>query len=205
MTSDDAYSGSPTVACSSSGQNVYLAWRGDKSGNAEIYVRRTTDYGESWGPVAKLTSNSGVSSSPAVSCSSDGEYVYLAWEDDSPGNSEIYFRRSVDYGQSWNSTVKLTANPGNSVSPSLACSGSGQYVYLVWMDDTPGNYKIYLRRSTEYGDTWSSSTRMSSSVGNSIAPSVTCSSGGQYVYLAWADLTTGNFEILSKRSTNYGA
>jgi len=44
-----------------------------------------------------MTSNAGWSREPVVAFSSNGQYVYLAWQDNTLGNYEIYFKRN-NYG-----------------------------------------------------------------------------------------------------------
>jgi len=205
MTLNTGSSERPSVACSSNGQYVYLVWADDTPGNYEIYFKRSTNYGVNWGSAAKITTNTGDSGKPGVACSSNGQYVYLAWQDNTPGNYEIYFRRSTNYGASWGTALRMTVNAGGSWKARVACSSNGRYVYLAWYDTTLGNSEIYFRRSTNYGVNWGAAVRITTNTGYSAYPSVACSSNGQYVYLVWADDTPGNYEIYFKRSTNYGA
>ncbi|MFQ5465006.1 MAG: fibronectin type III domain-containing protein, partial [Thermodesulfobacteriota bacterium] len=47
--------------------------------------------------------------------------VYLAWQDDTPGNSEIYLKRSTDGGNTW-TWKRMSYSSGISSSPSIAVS-----------------------------------------------------------------------------------
>jgi len=51
-----------------------------------------------WTPAKRLTWTSGTSSVPAVATDSNGA-VHIVWEDHTPGNSEIYYKRSPDGAQ----------------------------------------------------------------------------------------------------------
>jgi hypothetical protein len=72
----------------------------------------------------------------------NGLNVHVVWEDDTPGNPEIYFRESNDGGATWATVENRSNNSGNSLNPSIAVDGANPYV--VWSDDTPGNPEIFI-------------------------------------------------------------
>lgn len=86
---------------------------------------------------------------------------------------EIFYRRSTDGGASFGSTVNLSNNDGHSDLPAIAASGSN--VYVVWFDNTPGNFEIFLRKSVDAGDIFGSTVNYSHSAGDSIAPTIAVS------------------------------
>ncbi|MFQ5969044.1 MAG: hypothetical protein ACE5J2_00915, partial [Nitrososphaerales archaeon] len=49
------------------------------------------------------------------------------------------------------SVVNLSNNPGGSFEPSIAVSGNN--IYLIWRDDTPGNDEIFFSTSNDNGAT----------------------------------------------------
>lgn len=187
----------PSVAAL--GSYVYAAWYSDGPGNFEIFFRRSLDNGLTWQSTQRLTNALGNSFCPRVAAS--GTNVYVVWEDSGPGNYEIYFLRSPDNGVTWQSAKRLTNLSGTSVSPAVAVNGAN--VYVVWKDDTPGNYEIYFRKSTDYGATWQAKQRLTNYAGNSFDPRVAVS--GANVYVVWEDETSSNFEIYFRQSTDDGA
>ena len=62
------------------------------TGTIEIYYKRSTDTGLSWGAETRLTYNPSGSLFPSVSVS--GSAVHIVWEDYRAGNWEIYYKRS---------------------------------------------------------------------------------------------------------------
>lgn len=48
--------------------------------------------------------------------------IHVVWSDDTPGNSEIYFKTSADNGATWSANKRLTNNTGASQYPSIAVS-----------------------------------------------------------------------------------
>jgi len=187
----------PAVAVS--GANVYVAWQDKTPGNFEIYFRRSSDGGSTWKIEKRLTNSAGHSYFPAMAVS--GANIYVAWQDDTPGNNEIYFCRSTDNGVTWQSQKRITNTAGESGFPALAVSGAK--VYVVWNDDTPGNPEIYFRRSLDSGATWKTAKRLTNNTGQSGDADIAVS--GANVYVAWQDDRPGNSEAYCRRSLDGGA
>jgi hypothetical protein len=86
--------------------------------------------------------------SPSASILADGSgNLHVVWRDSTPGNSEIFYKKSTNGGASWSPSLRLTSNSGQSLSPSI-CSDANAYLHLVWHDLTQGNAEIYYRKST---------------------------------------------------------
>jgi len=85
----------------------------------------------------------GNSYAPDVAVS--GAKVYVVWDDDQSGNFEIYFRKSTDGSNTWQTATKITNSSGSSLNPRIAVNAS--QVFVVYEDDTPGNKEIYIRYS----------------------------------------------------------
>jgi hypothetical protein len=111
----------------------------------EIYYRRSTNRGDSWGPTVRLTRTPGLSHRPSVAVS--GDDVHVTWWDDRDGNNEVYYKQSTDAGVTWGDDVRLTNAGGDSHYPAIAISPN--YVHVVWLDSRDGSPQIYyLRKPT---------------------------------------------------------
>jgi len=191
----------PQIAVS--GSNVYVVW----TGSNDILLRRSTDGGATWKSVENLSNNAGESVSPQVAVS--GSNVYIIWTDLTPGNTDIFFRRSTDSGATWKSIVNVSNNPGQSRNSELTVSGSN--VYVVWTQfSSSGKCQpadIFFRGSTNSGATWGSKIKISASGTNfgtvctGALPQVAAS--GSNVYISWADDGAG--DVFFRRSTDSGA
>jgi hypothetical protein len=191
------HSNHPSVAVS--GSVVHVVYGDNRDGNEEIYYKRSSDSGVSWGPDTRLTNDTTISAMPSVAVS--GSVLHVVWYDERNGyNGEIYYKRSTDAGVSWGPDTRLTNNTANSYNPSVAVSGS--VVHVAWTDNRDGNYEIYYKRSTDGGVSMGADVRMTNNNAESWNPSVTVS--GSVVHIAWTDNRDGNYEIYYKRSTDTG-
>ena len=194
LTNDSAGSYEPTVAAL--GPIIHVAWYDTRSGGANIYYKRSTDGGNTWGSDI-LFSNA---FSPSVAAS--GSNVHVVWHGIDLGAWVIFYRRSTDCGMSWQPIVQISDFiPLVSDNPSVAASTTD--VHVVWRQWRGGNDSdIYYRRSTNGGVTWEPVTQLTFDPNRSEAPSVAVS--GTNVHVVWHDCRE-NAEIHYKRSSNRGA
>ncbi|MCK4655260.1 MAG: hypothetical protein KAU01_12530 [Candidatus Cloacimonetes bacterium] len=90
LTDDPGWSWFPHIAVS--GSNVHVVWYDDRDGNWEIYYKRSTDAGTTWGIDTRLTNDSGYSRLPTIETS--GSYTHVVWSEDRDGNHEVYYKRN---------------------------------------------------------------------------------------------------------------
>ncbi len=196
-----AKAGKPAIAVV--GANIYVAWQNDESakgGNCGVALTKSADRGAGWQAAKTLSGNTGSADAknPAVAAADSG--VYVAWEENTAGNNEIYFRKSTSGGAAWEAPKRLTTNSGSSNSPAVAAMGST--VYIAWSDATPGNPEIYFRESADQGATWQPGLRLTNNSGRSEAPALAVNDSSLDV--VWNDDTPGNMEIYHRQSTNGG-
>jgi hypothetical protein len=97
-----------------------------------------------WTTAKRLTWNSGSSWYPGIAVDTSGN-LHVVWDDDTPGNREIYYKKSTDGGSTWMPSQRLTRNSGGSGLPAIAVDSSGN-LHVVWCDGTPGNAEIYYKK-----------------------------------------------------------
>ncbi|MEI6749029.1 MAG: exo-alpha-sialidase [Bacteroidota bacterium] len=182
-----------------SGDTVFAVWDDERAGNYEIYYKRSTDAGLTWGEDTRLTVSQ-YSYDPCITIK--GSMVHVVWQELRDGYYEIYYKRSTDAGVSWEADTRLTTNTSDSWNPSIAVNGSA--VHVVWEDERQGNSEVYYKGSTDGGLTWGADTRLTNDPANSWNPSVAVS--GSVVHVAWYDDRngSGNWEIYYKRSADGG-
>ena len=186
----------PDIAVS--GTNIYVVWEEWPGSQGEIYFRKSTNSGATWNAAQRLTNNLGESRVPAIAA--NGGNVYVASQDPTSGDCEIYFKRSIDGGSTWGASKRLTYTWGISGFPDVAAGGDD--VFLAWMDVKPGNKEIYFKKSTDGGATWGSAKRITYNTGYSVYPDIAVN--GANVYLVWGDNSLGSFDIYFRKSANGG-
>jgi hypothetical protein len=194
-TSDDSYS--PAIATDSSG-TVHVVWQDRTPGNYEFYYKKSTDGGHTWTPSKRLTWNDGWSQYQALVVDSS-DHLHLVWDDGTPGNFEIYYKKSTDGGDTWTAAQRLTWNSSYSYAPSLGAE-SPTNLHLVWHDNLPGNFEVYYKKSTDGGNTWTASQRLTWNSGFSGWTAIAVQASGN-VHVVWQDDTPDNCEIYYKRYT----
>jgi BNR repeat-like domain len=190
----------PALAVDPSG-NPHVVWDDDTTGKSEIYYKGSPDGGATWTTAKKLSSTTAGCYRPDIAVDSSGA-LHVVWYDYAPGNYEIYYKKSTDGGETWTATKRLTWNGGGSEYPDIAVDSSGN-PQLVWTDDTPGNYEVHYRKSTDGGKTWAAAKRLTWNADSSQEPVIAVDSSGN-PHVVWFDRTPGNDEIYYKKSPDGG-
>jgi hypothetical protein len=140
---------------------------------------------------------------------SDSDRVYAVWVDSRNDITDIYFNRSTDGGETWESsdTIINTNDAGEAYSyrPQIACSGD--YVYVVWEDRRNGSYyDIYMNCSADRGSTWlSSDIRLDTdNAGASDSKHARLACSGNNVYVVSQDERNGRSDIYFNYSPDAG-
>ena len=198
LSTNPGHSYTPQMAVS--GSNVYIAWTQSSSDGTltDVFFRGSTDNGATWGPKIKLSNTGTLFIFATFDIAAHGSNVYVTWEDDA--SADVFLRRSADNGATWKAIRNMSNNAGDSFDPQVAASGSN--VYAVWYDKTPGNYEIFLQRSTDSGATWKAAKNLSNNGGASSDPKIAVS--GSTVYVVWSDDTPSS-DILFRSSADNGA
>jgi len=197
LTNNSANSEFPSAV--SDGNNVMVMWADFRDGNKEIYLKRSTDAGASWGSEVRITNNSAISDYPSASIS--GANVHLVWREFRDGPPQIYYKSSSDAGATWGTDTRVVNSASNAEYPNVSAAGS--IINVTWTDDRNADSEIYYKRSTDAGLSWGSDLRLTSGAGNSEFSSIIAS--GVYVHIVWQDARDGNLEIYYKQSTTAGA
>lgn len=192
LTYASGWSSDPDIAVN--GLDIHIIWMS----SLELYHKKSTDAGATWTASRRLTWSAHYSVDPRIAVDSSGNLhmVFNGWVDG--GMNEIFYKKSTDAGATWTSTQRLTWTAADTYEPVIAVDTSGN-LHVVWDDETPGNYEIYYRKSTNAGASWTASQRLTYSGGDSYRPDIAVNNST--VFITWHDDTPGNYEIYLTYST----
>ena len=106
-----------------SGDNVYIAWWANKTGNDEVMFRASTDGGKTFGDKVNL-SNSPKTDSQDVQIDTFGDNdnkIIVTWYERNQTSNEPVARISTDKGQTFEPVLKLSTN--GTIGSSSSASG----------------------------------------------------------------------------------
>lgn len=123
----------------------------------KLFYSRSTNRGISWSKGDLITTITSPIYTLYPSISTAQNSVYWVWHADSNKDSlcEVYFRRSIDNGISWEPEVKLSPDSLVNIFPNVVSSDS--FVFIGWMQGTKGDSVFIYRiiKSSDRGATWS--------------------------------------------------
>jgi len=185
--------------------HVVMQWRQDETDDFEIWYLRSPDLGVTWDSALPLTVNSTDSRYPDVV--QGATRVHITFVDSWPGNDEIMYKRMPNCGGgAVDLTRRLSFSSTSSLYPRLAVSKSGQTVNIVYQDNWTGQWNVFHKRVSNYGEGSYLTRQLTSGTEFNGYPDVATSSGAddQYVYFVYQALWPGNGEIMYKRLNDYG-
>ena len=189
----------PSIGVDSS-NHIYVVWSQGLPGNFEIYFKRSTNGGNSW-VTKRLTWNTGTSGNPRIVIDSN-DYIHVVWNDDSPGNHELFYKKSINGGSTWTSAKRLTWTSKTSWNPDITADSTG-VLHVVWQDDVSGEKAIYYKKSTNNGSTWVGTKRLTWGTDGSDQP-VVASDSVNNVHVLWRKEISGKWYIFYKRVNSSG-
>ena len=158
---------------------LYMTFKGSSSN--KIYVSRTKD-GKNW-EQAKTINNHQSAYSPTLSVvkSAGRDYLVAAFRGSS--SKKLYFTRTVD-GYNWDNANGIGDQSSN--APYIA-SHNGK-LYMTFKGASTRN--IYIKSSSDAGQTWSRGFKFNSSYRSDRAPAIASHKG--FLYMAFKGISTNN-------------
>lgn len=192
----------PIIILGQTNDKFHLFWADESFGNFEIFQKTSTDKGNTWSQLRRLTWTSGDSRYPHAVSNSSGK-IYITWMDETPGNKEIYFKKSTDDSVSWSGAKRITWTSDSSSYP-YTLIDNNNHVYLFWQDRiSPGNEEIFFKKSTDAGSTWGLTQRLTWTSRDSRGVYAAVDSSNT-IHIVWFDLIDYEFQIFYKNGAMGG-
>ncbi len=188
-----AWSDKPIVAVSSDGKDVYIAFNGPSDGDA--YVAVSHDRGDHFGQPVPAERNRRYHFAGGGVVAPDGTVTFgqTSYNQRSTGSVRVLATTSTDAGHSWrNVEVDRVAKQPNCVSkgcpkdfygPQAAMAGDSQGKLLILYNGASrrnGPQRVYARRSSDAGLSWSGRTRLSPRHANAAFPAAIGGKAGDF-------------------------
>jgi len=185
------------------------------------YMYYSTNGGYNW-TQKNLSSTFGVWGDPCVMYDKSGNLFYGHLSNPVGGGywiDRIVVQKSTDNGLTWNDGAGIGfTNPKNQDKEWLAVDYTNNNVYVAWTEfdnygstSTSDSSRIMFASSTDRGNTWSASKKISAKSGdcydsgNTTEGAVPTVGPNGEVYVAWSGPTLqGNLGITFTRSTDFG-
>ena len=167
------------------------------SGTYDILFSKSTDGGNSFGTPVNVSNLHADSGYPQFAAT--GNNVYVTWTQTiSSQNYDVYFAKSTDSGNTFDTPINLSNNYGASGWPKIATDGN---IYISWVDSTPGKFDVLITKSSDGGATFENSTDVSNTKDESYENNMAALNN--VVYLVWQEGAQGNHTISFSKSTTF--
>lgn len=180
------------------GATIHAVWHDDRDGATEIYYKRSTDNGTTWGADTRITTDASWSERPSVAVRDS--IIHVAWYDGRIGPPRIFYKHSLDNGTTWGSDVCLTPTAGVGYHPSVAVCDS--VVHVAWTDMSAGP-QIYYTRSLDNGTTWEAARNITPTTPPAGKNLASIAVADAIVHVTWTDTRSGP-QIYYTRSLDRG-
>jgi hypothetical protein len=166
---------------------IYIVWDDTRHNDGEnrVYFSKSTDGGKTFGTNIRVTDESSQTSWPVypkIAVSAQGK-IYVVMQDTRDHYHALYFARSTNGGQSFDSNIKIN-DEERMVSSHTMDIDENENIYVAWMyigyDKT-----IYFSRSTDKGQSFSTNERLFDENLNQSNPNLKVSGNGN-IYIAYS-------------------
>jgi hypothetical protein len=206
-----------------SGDNVYVAWWGNSSGNYEVMFKASDDGGKTFGEGLSL-SNSTNGTSVEADIATSGDNVYVTFADNRTGFADAYIITSNDNGKTFNPAILLTDNTNSTItnktlmsqmnynkvkiSPyelKVAADGDKVYVLATGAEKNSTSYEpdVFLKVSNDSGKTFGKDINLSQSKGIT-SDRIHMKTIDDKVYVTWWDRNLDGSDIPLMRISDNG-
>jgi hypothetical protein len=190
----------PSIAVDSKGI-IHVVWEDNRSGDIDIYYANSTNTGASFNSDKSIAGGTGSDQTKPSITIDRNDKIYVTYSDDRNDDSDIYFVKSSNSGDSWTTGIKVNDNIATTTQThsTVGVNSTGK-IYVAFQDNrthTSDSFDdIYLANSTDGGISFGSDDIVNNDTGsnNHIAPKIAIAPDDS-VYIVWTDNRKNFFDI----------
>jgi hypothetical protein len=137
-----------------------------------------------------------------LNAASHGTSLHLVWEDDRENSMQIFYKRTVDDGVTWEQDVKLSDLTTQTLEPMPRLAVDGRNVLVVFSNRTGTGEHLFYVRSVDEGAHFTNATQLTNDLGDQSNPVVAFV--GSNVHIVWQNYLQGQAQIVYLRSLDAG-
>jgi len=179
LTTDPSHDVTPSLMVTNDG-TFWLFWSSMRTGNYDVFYKKSPDNGYSWTNATQLTTNPERDLAPSAIQDANGT-IWVVWQAINMGVYDVFYKKSFDNGQTWTDAAQLTTNVYNDESPSIVQMQDGR-IWVVWQYATEIDFEIACKT---YNGSWSSTAPLVENPDFDWDPSIAQSRDGM-IWLFWS-------------------
>ena len=161
------------------------------TGNQDLFFANSHDMGDSFSKPIRVNTEDGElgahgENDPQL-LTGNGSQIYALWE----GNQDIKFSRSVNFGKSFSSPLRVNDNEQKSYRSFFTMGvASDGAVYAAWLDgrdrdhNAPGTSSLYIAKSSDQGASFGKNIRIAGNICPCCHPALAFGNNGE-VFITW--------------------
>ena len=176
--------------------NIYLVWNQKTTNSSDIFFSKSVDNGKTFSEPINLSDSKDFSQTGRdTQIALSGNNIFVVWYEGSENDSDVFFIKSVDGGFTFSKPINLSQTTGRSELAQIAANKEN--LYVIWHDYSQGNGDVFLRESTDSGDTFGSIRNLSQNEEESnifvLGPQIFLTNN--QVYTVWQDRMEGDADL----------
>lgn len=191
LTQRATYSMYPTISVNS--QFIHVAWKDERTTNAKIYYRRSTNSGTNWEPEIKLSDDEYSAGVPSISAAMYS--LSVVWSEYINGHYKVFYKRSGSAGANWETSIIMANDSLDTFAPSVFAYGSNVHVTIL---KASSYSNIWYIRSGIEGTNWEMPVQITNVNSQKALPGLHAS--GTAVHVIWRDYRDTDMEIYYKQN-----
>jgi len=179
---------------------VHLVWEDDREEKVDVYYKRSTDDGVTWGEDVKLTNLTPQTIEPIPRLVTSENVVLILFSNRTENGEHVFYVLSQDAGAHFSPPKQLSFASGD--QSNAAASMVGKVIHVVWQGYLRGQAQTIYVKSPDGGLTWDDEVALKDSGLLDRHPSLYAV--GDNVFVAWSRNDLGREAVFFRASYDSG-